>query len=610
MRDFVARPVFDALHQAGAGLSFARMSAASALHRLLTRRRLRQLASGRSFERGETYFRERRVLSLVQRAGALTATVRGAEDYSVRLGAADGALRFHCSCPVGGDGEFCKHQVAVALAWLADRQAAEDAEGETAGTAVVKLDDVQPWLLQQEKSTLAAWLLEAAERDPRLRERLLRQAARATNRRADFSAYRRAIDRATPNGAFVAYDEAGGFTDNLRETAIEPLRELLQEGHAGEVIALAEHALRRVERVIEQADDSDGHFGAILGELQELHLEACRVARPEPAALADRLFAWEVDGDWEVFFGAAETYAEILGEKGLAVYRARAEAAWKTLPALRPGEREEHSSRRFRVTSIMESLARTTGDLDALVAIKAKNLSDAYAFLQIAELYREARRPDDALAWAERGLKAFPQDTDSRLLAFLAAEYHRRGRHDDAIALAWRQFEGRPSLENYRLLKSHADRAEPSAWQSCRERALALLRQRLAKPARRGRFAFWSAESADRSTLVEIFLWEKAPALAWAEAQAGDCDSGLMLRLAAVREKTHPADAIPIYLRRAETLVAQTNNRAYEEAARHLKKVKALHLALDRSHAWADLRTRLCTEHKAKRNFMALMANL
>src|SRR5690606_33231883 len=114
------------------------------------------------------------------------------------------------------------------------------------------------------------------------------------------------------------------------------------------------------------------------------------------------------------------------------------------------------TSQRFRLTNIMEALARTTGDLDAVVAIKAKNLSHAYAFLQIAELYGDARRHDDALAWAERGLKAFPKNTDSRLLEFLATEYHRRGRHDEAIALGWRQFDERPSLETYRVLKSHA----------------------------------------------------------------------------------------------------------------------------------------------------------
>jgi len=577
------------------------------LSSLLTEARVRRRASATSYARGQTYCHDGRVQSLVQRGETLTASVLGTQTYSVRLAAAGGSLEHRCSCPVGADGEFCKHSVAVALAWLADRKFRKS---EDSPDTCVNLDDVHPWLLQQEKSALAAWLLEAAERDASLRERLLRHAARAANKRIDFSAYRRAIDRATAAGDFVSYDEASGMANHIHEAAIEPLRELLQEGHAAAVVDLAEHALRRVEDVIEHVDDSDGHFGTLLHDLQELHLAACRAARPDPETLAERLFDWEIGGDRDVFYNAAETYVDVFGEKGLAVYRARAEARWKSLPLLKPGESEEYSSERFRLTAIMETLARTRGDLDALVAIKQKNLSHAYAFLEIAQLYREARRHDDALAWTERGVNAFPKHPDPRLQEFLASEYHRRGRHDDAIALGWRQFDERPSLETYRLLKTHADRVKPSAWSVWRERALEHLPACIAKAQGSKPSVFWSEASALRSTLVEIFLFEKDANAAWTESQAGACDEKLLLRVAAVREKTHPADAIPIYLRRAEWLIEQRNNRAYEDAVGLLRKVKALHLALGQPREWVAIRARLCVEHKAKRNFMALVAGL
>ena len=40
---------------------------------------------------------------------------------------------------------------------------------------------------------------------------------------------------------------------------------------------------------------------------------------------------------------------------------------------------------------MMEAWARETGDVEALVAVKSRNLSLAYHFLQIAEVYREAQ---------------------------------------------------------------------------------------------------------------------------------------------------------------------------------------------------------------------------
>lgn len=580
------------------------MATVSSLAQALTRRRVKDLASGASFQRGEAYFAEGRVRALVVHSDVLTATVSGTEDYAVRLAVENGALQHRCSCPVGVGGEFCKHGVAVALAWLA---AARGEIADEAASPLVKLDDVRPFLLKQDKETLASWLLDAAERDERLRERFFRQAARATRKGVDFAAYRRSIDRATVTGGFVHYREAHDFAQGIAE-AVAPLHELLKEGHAAEVIELAEHALSRVGKALLEMDDSDGGMSPILDELQQLHLEASRTERPDPEELAARLFDWEIDGEWDVFCGAAETYADILGDKGLAVYRARAEALWQSLSALAPGQREDFSSRRFHLTSIMESLARTDGDLEALVAVKAKNLSLAYHFLEIAQLYREAKKPEAALDWAERGVKAFPTNTDPRLRVFLADEYHRRARHDEAVALVWRQFEERPSLENYQLLKKHADRT--AGWPDWRARALAALRAAVECAARpRNGFSRWF-QAPDRSELVRVFLWEKEVEKAWQEAQQGGCSGPLWLELAAAREADHPAEAAAVYLREAERQISLKKNDAYREAVRLLAKARARHLSSGAEEDWRAAVARLRLTHKAKRNFIALAAKL
>jgi uncharacterized Zn finger protein len=93
-------------------------------------------------------------------------------------------------------------------------------------------------------------------------------------------------------------------------------------------------------------------------------------------------------------------------------------------------------------------------------------------------------------------------------------------------------------------------------------------------------------------------------------AQKHPVGRGLALELAEIREKTNPADAIPLYLREAEALVAQTGNRSYEAAVRQLEKVKALHLRLGLTDEWIAILLRLRTQYKAKRNFIALAAAL
>lgn len=95
----------------------------------------------------------------------------------------------------------------------------------------------------------------------------------------------------------------------------------------------------------------------------------------------------------------------------------------------------------------METLARLERDIEALVSVKSRDLSSAWRFLQIAEAYRKAGKKEQSLEWAERGLAAFPKNTDTRLRDFLIEEYLRRNRGTEAIALAWVEFEERPCLE-------------------------------------------------------------------------------------------------------------------------------------------------------------------
>jgi uncharacterized Zn finger protein len=107
----------------------------------------------------------------------------------------------------------------------------------------------------------------------------------------------------------------------------------------------------------------------------------------------------------------------------------------------------------------MEALARRSGNVEDLVAIESRDLNSLHSYLRIAEIYDEASADDKALEWAEEGLWVFPDEKHSGLRDFLAERYHARGRHEEAMELAWSQFTEVPNLEGYRWLKDHADRA-------------------------------------------------------------------------------------------------------------------------------------------------------
>jgi len=137
----------------------------------LTREVMLELAGETYFKRGEGYYQGGHVYDLVEYGGVIVAKVAGTEDYRVRLWAEDG-LAYSCDCPLGLDGEFCKHCVAAGLAWL-EGDNSEDAPG---GSAT--MDDVRTYLEDQDKDLLVRIVMEQAMEDEGLRERLLLRASR------------------------------------------------------------------------------------------------------------------------------------------------------------------------------------------------------------------------------------------------------------------------------------------------------------------------------------------------------------------------------------------------------------------------------------------------
>jgi uncharacterized Zn finger protein len=589
------------------------MAGTTELNKVLTREALRQLAGGQSFGRGEDYFESGQVMSLVERDGKLTASVQGSEDYRVKIWVRDHALDYDCNCPVGADGAFCKHCVAVGLAWLANAPGkSKTQKGKAGNTPVVTLDHARVWLAKQEKSKLVEMLLDQAAIDAPLREQLLLEAAKGAGRGANIAAIRAAMDRATRSRGFVDYRAAYDFSRGI-DQVVDSIAELLRSGNAEDVVELTEHSLGKVEQAAMGMDDSDGYMGTILQRLQELHFEACTQTRPDPTALAERLFDWEMRTHFDTFYGAASTYAELLGERGLAAYRRCAETAWAQVPHTQPGEKDpEEFGRTFRIKNIMEALAQQSGDIESLVAIKSRDLSNAYTFLQIAEIYRQAGQPDKALEWAERGVKAFPDRTDSRLLEFLADEYHRRKRHDEAMQVIWKIFTERVGLEGYSTLKKHADRIDQ--WPAWRGKALDFIRAEMEpkkKQLTQKRQAWdWNQYPPDHSLLVQIFLWEKDVEAAWREAQAGGCHASWWMELARLREKEFPADVLPIYQKHVDRLINEKNNGSYGDAVKFLGKIRGLMTQLDRNEQFISYLATVRETHKPKRNFIKLAARL
>ncbi len=539
---------------------------------------LRKLAGNASFQRGEDYFRHGAVTLLSVEPGRVLAAVAGTEEYRTELRLRRDGIAGSCSCRAFEDWGFCKHLVAVGLAANA---AGGDEE------PVGPLPRIRKHLEGLGTPALVAMIVEVAERDPQLRQRLeLASTLSGGDDKTVESRLRKAITTATRTGEYVSYYEASGWADGVRE-ALEALEGVARTRPAV-AVKLASYAMERIEKAVEGIDDSDGHCTGLMQQARDIHRDACLAAKPEPVALARDLFAREVEGDYDTFRGSVTAYADALGEAGLAEYRRLASEAWKKLPPR--NRRGDYTTDYSRLAEILDFFAGREGDVEAQIAIRTKDLSSQWSYLQLAEFCLAHSREEDALRRAEEGLWMFEDERpDTRLVFFTAELLVKAGRSAEAEAHVWRTFEKAPSLEVY-------DRLRKLGGSPVRSRALALLENRIGKVGHTG----WD-HPAD--LLLRILTGEEEYDAAWAVAHAHATSIGATEALARASEATHPKEALEVYASRVEDLVRRGTNPGYAEAAGLVERMATLRSGAEQ----ADYLARLKERHGRKRNFMKLL---
>ncbi|MPY47560.1 SWIM zinc finger family protein [Streptomyces acidicola] len=553
----------------------------------LTEANLKTLAGARSFERGRGYVDA--VSGVEVGDGWVTASVHGTERYEVQLtleGA--GGLSGECDCPYGMEGNFCKHLVALGLTMLAQRESLPRQRK----AARDRAQDLDGWLSALSKDELLALVREQIGEDPQLRRRMELRVASA---RGDLATVRARIRDLLDIGAFaqygyVEYADARAYADQAGQ-AISAIRGLTGSSRAVDAITLAREAMRLLAEAVESVDDSDGRLGEVGADLAAAHLDACREAHPDPEELA-RWLVGHALGDMDDGLTDLDPldYEDILGEEGMAVLRRLAVEAWQ---GNRRGWAEKY---------LMERLAKAGGDVDAVIAVHAADLSpNGHTHLLIARELDTARRPDEALSWAERGIGEARDArelsaVDTALIDYLCDRYAQAARHPDAVALRRDHFSARRSLLTYQQLRAAARAAD--CWPAEREGALTQLRTDTGR---------WQQGPYGRSVLVDALLDDEDVDAAWQAATDTGAHDRQWLALADQARATRPADALGVYLRLAEPLTRETGNTVYERLVSLLLSIRDCHRRLGTPDDFTGYVTVLRTAQKRKRNLMRLM---
>ena len=308
---------------------------------LLSDAALRQLSGPAVFARGQTYAASGAIETLEDAEPApgeqvaLAAVVQGTQPYQVRVWIdEENDLDGECDCPHAQDGNFCKHLVALCLAWRGDlggEAPAPDAQAARKVAAVAKRartqasnrDALHAFVRAQPAQALAERLWAWAGYDRALMADLKAwQAEHSAGN--DTKALRGAIgDLLRQRSGYLDWHEMPTYM--RRAGRVLPLLQPWLQRDPAELRALCEHALRCLYKVAEHADDSNGELGGLMQDLIALLTQALHAA-PPPAAWVERWFTLMAEDPWGLWDEKAILAAA--GPAVLARYTERVREEW------------------------------------------------------------------------------------------------------------------------------------------------------------------------------------------------------------------------------------------------------------------------------------------
>ena len=325
------------------------------------------------------------------------------------------------------------------------------------------------------------------------------------------------------------------------------------------------------EPVINRVDDSNGSVGDVFrSACEDLGAIAVR-ATPDPAGLADRVFAALLSNDYGVYDGLVPVMLPALSDAGAAHLKSR--LAQTLEDRAKAGERDGRADASRRA---LQDIADGQGNVDAYIAlVPAAGRSNTHTGTEIGRRLLAAGRAAEALAALEfarpkrRAVRA--TDDDALYVAGYGAHaaweevyieaLDRTGQQEQAQRLRWAAFEERLSSTYLRAyLKRLPDFEDVEAEDRAMQHAL-------------GFSSFASALNFFRE-------WpDQARAAQLVMARASEIDGNLYFLLdpaAQLIEGKHPLAATLLRRAMIEDTLNGAKSTRYKHAARHLLECASL----------------------------------
>jgi hypothetical protein len=404
------------------------------------------------------------------------------------------------------------------------------------------------------------------------------------------------IELALNPGAFIPDRACFSFVSNLDEVAAKIAKLIASE--PARAVTLYEAFLAACYLKIEELDDSSGSFGQFVDELYCGWVKARQAGGTDPDETASRLLEWMDEDDYGFCYHLEKDLVKVFDKANLAAFvnkiRTRFDAAAKTTSKSDGSFKDRPDYVRRHFGEILRSLYAAQKNVAAYVALAEETDLVAQDCHAIATLLVSRRKPEEALAWVERGIDLDNKTPHGSMAGHDLAKLRRElltklGRGNEALDAAWADYREHPSKYTYDDLMKFVPKAERAAWH---EKALA------------------AAKGADLHSAIDLLMATKemdrlADLVHQASDQALENLSHYTTEPVAKKlEKNRPDLAARLWRAQGLRIVNAKKSKYYDAALSNFESAKRCFERAGLQGVWQKTVSQVRADHHRKSGFM------
>ncbi len=596
--------------------------------------------------RGRNYQQQGRVSDLViTDEGALMAWVNGSEQYVTKvIMNSDGLPESLCTCPYELD---CKHGVAVVLEYLdmigssrvVPKATADDSripilendvwdsstDVNTGFLSEHLLRDVEAYLKNKSRHQLKELVLELSQKYPEIAQDLSdRRQLLTGDIHSLVSRLRKEIHEVGDEPGWQNYGQGEGYTPDYSGIRSK-FETLFSAGYYDEILSLGKELIEVGMHQIEQSHD-DGETA--------LEIESClptvvKALERSSLDIVEKL-VWAVDAVLKDQFDICECFGEYL-------YRKHPKAAWNSLgelllTQLNNMEAEKgvdnfiRNFERDQISNWAIHALERAGRKDEIIPLCQMESKITGSYNRLVRELMSAGRFQEAEAWIAEGISA-TKDKLPGIAARLREKLLKiRTLEKNWSAVAAMQtdiFVQSPSCKTFLRCKEASSKI--SVWEKVRQCMLAYLENGMLPWHQTG----WPLPEPEQDLppdhgsrkfpmlydLIDIAIMENKPdqVLYWYDRMAKDRTNWYAVdedAVATAIENYAPEKAVSIWKTKAQKLIHQVKQSAYQEAVKYLRKAGSVMEREQKEDEWRQFLEKLRIEHIRKRRLVELLDGL